>query len=338
MKTLYKLALACAVLLFSANYGFAQTNAERDRGIAFYNQGDFKSAVKILKSVAKSSASDALAWYYLGLSQAKDGKLKDAEKSLKKAVDLDDQNADFHAALGYLYLMRNDLPKARNEAEDALRANPNSAEAHYIYGVTNFRYSSFDSSYERAKAAIKANPNFAPAYLLKSESLVSSFAIQTGTVINPKSNRYELLNEAAADLEKYLSLTPAGADTEFQREYLESLKFFAGYYSKPENQVPKGFDVNAETDNTRTGVVIISKPRANYTDAARQAVVTGAIRLLVNFSESGRVEHILVIKSLGYGLNEEAIRAARGIKFTPATKDGRPVPSVKMVEYTFSIY
>jgi len=45
----------------------------------------------------------------------------------------------------------------------------------------------------------------------------------------------------------------------------------------------------------------------------------------------------LVVKPLGFGLDEEAVKAARKIKFQPATKDGKPVSIVKRVQYSFSI-
>jgi len=41
---------------------------------------------------------------------------------------------------------------------------------------------------------------------------------------------------------------------------------------------------------------------------------------------------------LPYGLTERAIAAARQIKFTPATKDGRPVSMYIQLEYNFNLY
>jgi len=41
---------------------------------------------------------------------------------------------------------------------------------------------------------------------------------------------------------------------------------------------------------------------------------------------------------LGNGLTEQAIAAARGIKFEPAKKAGVAVTVNKSVEYTFTIY
>ena len=42
--------------------------------------------------------------------------------------------------------------------------------------------------------------------------------------------------------------------------------------------------------------------------------------------------------NLGYGLPEQAIAAARQIKFTPAVKDGHPVSVQVVLEYYFSLY
>ena len=60
--------------------------------------------------------------------------------------------------------------------------------------------------------------------------------------------------------------------------------------------------------------------------------------MAVFFSESGRVTHTLILKGLGGGLNENAVKAARQIKFEPATKDGKPFSQIKILEYSFAIY
>jgi TonB family protein len=83
---------------------------------------------------------------------------------------------------------------------------------------------------------------------------------------------------------------------------------------------------------------IISKPRATYTDAARQNQVTGVVRLRVTFSASGSIGSIAPVSGLPYGLTEQAIAAARQIRFEPAKKNGVPVASTKIIEYSFTIY
>jgi outer membrane biosynthesis protein TonB len=53
---------------------------------------------------------------------------------------------------------------------------------------------------------------------------------------------------------------------------------------------------------------------------------------------SGKVEHILFLSRLGYGLDEEVMKAVNDIKFEPKLKDGKPVSTVIVREYTFAIY
>lgn len=86
------------------------------------------------------------------------------------------------------------------------------------------------------------------------------------------------------------------------------------------------------------GVKIISRPRPNYTDAARQNQVQGKVVLRVTFSANGSIGAISVVSGLGNGLTEQAIAAARGIRFEPAKRGGVPYTVQKSIEYTFTIY
>ena len=83
---------------------------------------------------------------------------------------------------------------------------------------------------------------------------------------------------------------------------------------------------------------IISKPRATYTDDARQNNIQGSVRLRVTFLASGQIGAISAISTLPHGLTEQAIAAARNIRFEPMKVNGVPKATVKQIEYTFSIY
>ena len=107
----------------------------------------------------------------------------------------------------------------------------------------------------------------------------------------------------------------------------------AGNTSKTEQRPP----VKRQIGPTE-GVKITSKPQARYTTAARENQVQGKVVLRVTFSANGAIGAISVISGLGYGLTEEAINAARGIRFEPAKRNGRPYTITKAVEYTFVLY
>lgn len=85
-------------------------------------------------------------------------------------------------------------------------------------------------------------------------------------------------------------------------------------------------------------LVIVNKPLASYTGAARRALTTGTIAVRVDFDADASVTRIAFIKMLSNGLSRQTLMAALRIKFIPAEKDGTPEKSSKLVEYTFSIY
>jgi hypothetical protein len=77
---------------------------------------------------------------------------------------------------------------------------------------------------------------------------------------------------------------------------------------------------------------ILSKPKAPYTDEARQNNVQGKVILRVTFLASGQIGTISTVKGLPNGLTEKAIAAARMIKF----ETGKTV--TRTLEYSFTIY
>jgi periplasmic protein TonB len=83
---------------------------------------------------------------------------------------------------------------------------------------------------------------------------------------------------------------------------------------------------------------IIAKPRASYTDEARKNQVQGTVRLRVTFSASGQITGVSAINGLPNGLTEQAIAAARQIRFTPEKRNGSAVSVVKTIEYNFNLY
>jgi protein TonB len=85
-------------------------------------------------------------------------------------------------------------------------------------------------------------------------------------------------------------------------------------------------------------VKIISKPGAKYTDAARQNQFSGTVRLRVTFTASGQIGSVSAVGSLPYGLTEQAIAAAKSIRFEPAKKDGVAITKIKQIDYSFTLY
>jgi TonB family protein len=87
-----------------------------------------------------------------------------------------------------------------------------------------------------------------------------------------------------------------------------------------------------------TKVKLVMKPEPSYTEAARQHQVVGTVILKVVFACNGSVEDISAVKELPQGLTEQAIAAARKIKYIPAVKDGKFASLRMQLEYNFNLY
>lgn len=333
MKTLYKITLFFTVL-FSAISIFAQ-QTELQKGIELYRQGKNDEAIAVLEKLSKvkNVKDEANILNYLGLAYLQKPDLKKARKVLEKAVELDPQNAAFRANLAYAYLRSNKLDNAQSEAEKAIRIEPKLYMACYIRGTAYLWEGKLDEALSDAEQAIAINADFSSAYSLKSETLIAKFGNRIASGSSAKKE-IEYLSKAVETLEFCIKNCQKNSDLQSQSEKLESLKAFHDYFNREKT------DATSQTlspDDTTIPIKIISKPQANYTDQARRAKVTGKIVIAVLFAANGKVTQTIIIKPLGYGLDEEAVRAAKGIKFEPLVKNGKPVSVVKIVEYGFSI-
>jgi TonB family protein len=81
---------------------------------------------------------------------------------------------------------------------------------------------------------------------------------------------------------------------------------------------------------------VLSRVEPNYTSAARAARVSGDVVLSVEVDVNGRVTSARPIKELGAGLTSEAIAAVKKWKFSPATRDGKPVSQEVVLTFHFS--
>ena len=86
-----------------------------------------------------------------------------------------------------------------------------------------------------------------------------------------------------------------------------------------------------------TPVEVLSKPTPIYTEEARKLKIEGDVLLEVEFSCTGTIRILRVVRGLGYGLDEAAVRAAQQIRFKPAHDSGQPVDSRVTVNIVFRL-
>jgi TonB family protein len=80
------------------------------------------------------------------------------------------------------------------------------------------------------------------------------------------------------------------------------------------------------------------RPEPEFSEAARAAKYQGTMTLGLIVDKEGRATNIHIVVPLGCGLDENAVRAVQGWKFTPAMKDGNPVPFEIAVQVDFHLY
>jgi TonB family protein len=85
-------------------------------------------------------------------------------------------------------------------------------------------------------------------------------------------------------------------------------------------------------------VRILEKNEPTYTESARRFGVQGKVVLRAVFAKDGQVTNINVVSKVPHGLTQNAIAAARAIRFIPAMKDGQAVSMWMELQYNFSLY
>lgn len=80
---------------------------------------------------------------------------------------------------------------------------------------------------------------------------------------------------------------------------------------------------------------VVARPKAAYTDQARLAKLEGSVLLSLVVGADGQPRDISVARSLGLGLDENAVENVRTWQFKPGTKAGIPVDVAIQVEVFF---
>jgi TonB family protein len=84
---------------------------------------------------------------------------------------------------------------------------------------------------------------------------------------------------------------------------------------------------------------IVRQVRPQYTAEAMRAKIQGTVMVECVVNTDGTVSHVRLIRSLDatYGLDQEAIKAAKQWVFAPGTRNGEPVPVMVSIELTFTL-
>jgi tetratricopeptide (TPR) repeat protein len=181
-------------------------------------------------------------------------------------------------------------------------------ELHYLMGLVKLRQGEPEFAINQATRALKLKPRFAPARKLLSDAyLMKGDYRQSGIALT-----------------RYLSSVRDRHQAAEIKETIDALKSLD--VAKPEKSVQKEITLPR----------IIRIPRPALTIAALRYNVDGEISVMALFGKDATVQHVLIIHGLGFGLDEEAEKAARKIVFKPGEVDGQPTSMWIKVRLRFS--
>src|SRR5262249_33083798 len=81
--------------------------------------------------------------------------------------------------------------------------------------------------------------------------------------------------------------------------------------------------------------VVETKP--SYTEQARVSGSEGTAVVFAEIAENGSAENLRLLRSLGYGLDEEALKAVQQWRFEPCVENGRLCRAATYVPVTFRL-
>ncbi len=103
--------------------------------------------------------------------------------------------------------------------------------------------------------------------------------------------------------------------------------------------VPAAASVRSHAERVAAAVPaeILSKPTPIYTQEAKSLRIEGEVLLEVVLEASGSLHVMRVLRGLGHGLDDNAVKAAEEIRFKPAMRDGRPTDSTVVLHIIFQL-
>ena len=170
----------------------------------------------------------------------------------------------------------------------------------------------------------KAAMNIAPVQNPPPSTNESVAAIRFGSVAGEENNQHQAVTatglgsfRAGRTSEGYGHIAAAGLPTRIATTASSSPKMQA-------------------TPST-TEVVVLSGPKPAYTDEAKQLHIQGTVILRVTVTATGRIQVLGVIRGLGHGLDQSAIKAVEEYRIKPAMRNGIPVDTTTNITITFQL-
>lgn len=107
--------------------------------------------------------------------------------------------------------------------------------------------------------------------------------------------------------------------------------------AQPPQTEPSPSSQSRAADHCQTAPALLHQEEPEYTQKARRAKVQGTVVLHFEVDATGHAVNVQLVRGLGFGLDEKAIKALRKSKFRPGYIDGKPVSCTLAEDFTFRL-
>jgi TonB family protein len=229
-----------------------------------------------------------------------------AQSGIRHALALKPESAEANLVAAQVYWHEGARSMAIDSLTKAIQTQPIFADAHFLLAKCLREAGKFEQAREEVNIAMNQGTPLFPAYRLlaeidleRSDFDAAITSIETALRFVSDSN-----SEESATMRAQIEQT---------REVVGKLKQFGVL----------------EASQKTPGIVrpfLLNSAQPRYTEEARALKIQGTVLMGLLVTETGDVDLALVLRGLGYGLDEQAIDVARKLKFSPATRNGEPAP------------
>lgn len=247
-----------------------------------------------------------------GVQHYKDKDYEKAISDLKKALELKSDSAEACFFLALCYNDKRFKIDAIRYAQEAVRLQPVFPDAHYILAVLLYETHKLERVYtvaadtdedtrlkqalQEIQTVIRQGAQSANVYELKGTIEFEDFKFEDALHsyeeamrgLSPKHPYYKNTQEKISQLSKLVK---------FKQEH---------YIKVDQKPIP------------------LNRPSVKYPEKARQNKTQGVIAVCALIDVQGDVTESMPFLTLGSGLEEEAVKAVKKMKFSPAMKDNQP--------------
>ena len=284
-----------------------QARRHYERAGKLYRKGRYEQAVNELDQTLIIREIYPEAQWLLAQSLIRAERPREAFEMLRSIGATRRESAEFWKLSGQCFLKMNKTAEAEEALLKAIGLAPRpDHELRYLLGMVRLRQGESEDAIYEAEQALKIRSRFTLAHRLISDAALARHDYQ----------------RAERELALYLRSVHNKPEMRNLRARLSAIRSLAG-----------ARDSHASFTAPRISHI----PKPNYTAEARRNRIEGNVRLEVLFGGDGRIAQAIVTEGLGFGLDDEAARAARQIEFTPGHLDDRPVSVWAGVVYRFSV-